>query len=100
MEELQKIGLHLNSDKTEIFTTVDNPPDFIDVDGDFIGILRPGEVHKYLGKHLPGEFEDRSLVEVQHRIRAAWGKFHQYRWQLTNSNILFFQVPKETPVHN
>ena len=36
---------------------------------------------------MPGELEDRSLVEVQHRIQAAWGKFHQYRWQLTNSNI-------------
>ena len=76
MEELQKIGLHLNNSKTKIFTTVDNPPDYIDVDGEFIGILPPGEVHKYLGRHLSGALDDRGPIEVQQRIHAAWGKFH------------------------
>ena len=87
MEELEKIGLHLNSAKTKILNTVQNVPHFLDVAGNFIQILQPGEVHKYLGRHLPGALSMRGPTEVKHRLQAAWYKFHQYRWQLTNPNV-------------
>ena len=51
MEELAKIGLHLNGSKTKILTTVANPPHFLDVDESFIQILQVGEFHRYLGRH-------------------------------------------------
>ena len=42
MEELAKIGLHLNGNKTKILTTVANPPHFLDVDENLIQIMQPG----------------------------------------------------------
>ena len=74
---------------TQGFSTrlVANPPHFLDVDESFIQIMQPGEFHKYLGRHLPGALLQRGPVEVQHRLQAAWYKFYQFRWQLTNANV-------------
>ena len=71
MEELEKIGLHLNNAKTKFLSTVQNVPHFLDVTGNFIQILQPGEVHTYLGKHLPGALSMRGPIEVKHRLQAA-----------------------------
>ena len=76
MEDLAKIGLHLNGSKTKILTTVANSLHFLDVDESFIQIMQPGEFHKYLGRHLPGALLERGPVEVQHRLQVAWYKFY------------------------
>eukprot|EP00973_Karenia_brevis_P085813 11903845-Karenia_brevis.AAC.1 len=37
---------------------------------------------KYLGRKLT--FHDQSQTELQNRIAAAWGKFNQFRHELTS----------------
>ena len=44
-EDLQRIGIQLNSNKTKIFTTEANHPDFIHIHDDLVQILAPNETH-------------------------------------------------------
>jgi hypothetical protein len=51
-------------------------PCFAEVAGDFIEILHGEHRHQYLGKILMGDLALRTNVEFDHRLHAAWAKFH------------------------
>ena len=44
-------------------------------------------VHKYLGRHIPGDLKTRGELEFAHRLAAAWGKFHKHRTTLLNKHV-------------
>ena len=80
--EFQRIGLEVNRSKTKILTNEDG--DFredvstiIPVGNQFFHVIGKHEWHKYLGKHLCFCCKHRADIEIQHRIAAAWAKFHQ-----------------------
>ena len=87
IEELAVIGLHLNAAKTKIFTTDEDAPDMIEVADSFISVLSDLDSHKYLGRKLPGNLNNRSSVEIAHRIQIAWMKFHQHTDVLIDKNV-------------
>ena len=75
---LANIGLELNAEKTRIIHY--NPASeiciaYIDVDGDMAQVLTNIETHMYLGRKITADLRRCSVVEVAHRINAAWGKF-------------------------
>ena len=86
--ELQKVGLHLNMDKTKIFTTDSlSTPLYLDVADGIVEVLRGSVAHKYLGRTLPGNLRLRGEVELSHRIQNAWAKFHKHRTTLTDRHV-------------
>ena len=87
IQELAVIGLHLNAAKTKIFTTDEDAPDMIEVADSFISVLSDLDSHKYLGRKLPGNLNNRSSVEIAHRIQIAWMKFHQHKDVLIDKNV-------------
>ena len=54
MEELEKIGLHLNSAKTKILSTVQNVPHFLDVAGNFYLDIAAGGSSQVFGQAFAG----------------------------------------------
>ena len=85
---LANIGLELNADKTRIITTAsETNVAYIDVDGDMVQVLTDIETHMYLGRKIPADLRRCSVVEVAHRINAAWGKFNKFRYVLTNRHV-------------
>ncbi|CAE7565538.1 unnamed protein product [Symbiodinium natans] len=87
-QELCKIGLELNADKTKIFTTLSlELPMYIEVDDDLLEVLFEGKTHKYLGRSLSGNVTKRAAVEVAHRSQVAWGKFMKHKHVLQNKHI-------------
>lgn len=87
VQELQAIGLHLNSKKSKILTTSSQGPMMIEVAGELVEVLYGQVAHKYLGRKIPGDLRSRNSVEVAHRIRCAWAKFCQHRDVLTDKNV-------------
>ena len=82
------IGLELNAEKTRIITTASETNiAYIDVDGDMVQVLTDIETHMYLGGKIPADLRRCSVVEVAHRINAAWGKFDKFRYVLTNRHV-------------
>ncbi|CAE8637533.1 unnamed protein product [Polarella glacialis] len=87
-EELANIGLHLNTSETKLFTTTSlDKPLFIDIAGGMVEVLTGTDFHKYLGRHLTGNFGIRSAAEFAHRMQCAWGKFHKHRPSLMNKRM-------------
>ena len=85
---LANIGLELNAEKTRIITTASETSiAYIDVDGDMVQVLTDIETHMYLGRKIPADLRRCSVVEVAHRINAAWGKFNKFRYVLTNRHV-------------
>ncbi|OLP93183.1 Retrovirus-related Pol polyprotein from type-2 retrotransposable element R2DM [Symbiodinium microadriaticum] len=77
---LANIGLELNAEKTRIITTAsETNVAYIDVYGDMVQVLTDIETHMYLGRKIPADLRRCSVVEVAHRINAAWGKFNKCR---------------------
>ena len=73
-QELCKIGLQLNADKTKIFTMSSlESPMYIEVDDDVLEVLFEDKTHKYLGRSLSGNVTKRAAVEVAHHSHVAWG---------------------------
>lgn len=87
IDELGQIDLHLNTNKTKIFTTEEEHPDYIDIRGDMVEILSQGAVHRYLGRILPGNLKQRGDIEVKNRLQNGWFRFHKERRTLTNKNV-------------
>ena len=87
MEELLQVGLQLNGTKSKILTTMATHVDFVDIRGEMFEVIDEVSVHKYLGRHLTGDLDDRGPSEAKHRIQAAWHQFHKYQKQLTNKNV-------------
>ena len=81
--DLASVGLSLNAAKfflTRLFTTTISPEvAYIDFGGEMMQVLSDGETHMYFG----GE----SRTGLAHRISAAWGKFHRFRFILVNKHL-------------
>ena len=80
VEELARIGLHLNSSKTKILCTVDDSIDFLDVGDTLVEVLSGDSCHKYLGRQLPGYLPNRGYKACGQRIQAGWVKGSQDNW--------------------
>ena len=87
IEELSKIGLELNASKTKILTNEMLEEEFISVGDVQIGIVPEDGKHKYLGRYLSGVFENRSTIEIAHRIQCGWYKFGRLASTLLNKNV-------------
>ena len=59
---------------------------FILVGNTEIGIIANDGKHKYLGRCLSGVFENRSIIEIAHRIQCGWQKYGRYASTLLNKN--------------
>ena len=59
----------------------------VDVGGMFIQVLPAEKSHKYLGRMINLHATNRTKVELNHRLQVAWGKFHQHRKWILDSNI-------------
>ena len=91
VEELAKVGLSLNADKTKILRgpIEDDGFDvsFVHIASDLVEVLDVQSSHKYLGKQLTLRLHERSQCEVKHRIQRAWASFHKHRKVLQNQHI-------------
>ena len=79
MEELLQVGIQLNGTKTKILTTIVTDFNFLDIRGGMIEVVNEISIHKYLGRRLSGDLDDRGPSEVQHRLQAAWHQFQKYQ---------------------
>ena len=59
----------------------------MDIGDAFIQVLDSDESHRYLGRLLNLDVSKRVGIELHNRINAAWGKFHQNRTWLMNSQV-------------
>ena len=85
--ELAACGLEMHQSKTKVLTNHNEEDlDFIDVSGLLIEILPYENTHRYLGRLISCSL-DRSQFEIQHRLKLAWGKYHQHRQWLTNKHV-------------
>jgi len=86
-EEARQVGLTLHPGKTKILHNAhcannrSRIPDHAHINGMDIEILNCGEHTKYLGRKLC--FSDSNRSEIEHRITAAWRKFHSLKQELT-----------------
>ena len=87
IEELRKFGLELNASKTKILTNEIQEEHFISVGDVQIGIVAEDGKHKYLGRYLSGVFENRSTIEIAHRLQCGWQKFGQHSSTLLNKSV-------------
>ena len=87
IEEFAKFGLELNSSKTKIITNEVVSYQFVDIAGSMVEVLGSNDEHRFLGRYLSGNLDNRAHVEVQHRIQVAWMKFSQHSKTLCNKNI-------------
>ena len=55
--------------------------------GEFIEILQDEQTHRYLGRNLVGDLALGTNVEFDHRLRAAWAKFHKYKHVIVNKHV-------------
>ena len=87
IEDLREIGLEVNTSKTKVLTNEISGDPFIMVGEEKLTIVGEHETHKYLGRYLSGVFENRSFVEVSHRIQCARHKFSRHSSTLCNTNV-------------
>ena len=90
--ELKRIGLEVNRSKTKILTNEDGYfreglSTIIPVGNQFFHVIGKHEWHKYLGKHLYFCCKHHADIEIQHRIAAAWAKFHQKAYIFKNKEL-------------
>ena len=84
---IRKIGLGLNTSKTKVITNEMVSYEYVDIVGSMVEVLGPNSEHKFLGRYLSGNLDNRVHTEVQHRIKVGWMKFGQYSKTLCNKNI-------------
>ena len=92
VEELSRAGLSVNARKTKILTTdvnvaVDEAPLFIDAGGGMVEVVKHAGTHKYLGRLLIGDLRMRGKCNLEHRMKCAWLKYHQFADTMQNRNI-------------
>ena len=87
IEELGEIGLNLNAAKTKIITNEVQDDNFVMIGDVKVDVIEENGTHKYLGRYLPGVFENRGNIEITHRIQCAWYKFHRHSSTLCNKNV-------------
>jgi len=87
-EELLKVGLQLNPEKSRALTTeLSETPLFMEVSSAFVEVLGANVAHKYLGRKVTGNLKQRNQVELDHRIQIAWMRFHKHRDVLLDRNV-------------
>ena len=91
-EELRKVGLRLNTNKTKILHTPmeqdeNTRLDYVEIGDGLVQILHPDQSHRYLGKMLSMSAELRGSIEFNHRKQQAWIAFHKHKQILLNQNI-------------
>lgn len=87
-EKLAHIGLTLNFAKIKIVTTCTlQNPTVIQMGDVFLEVLVGYDVHKYLGKILTGHLRKRGRLEIAHRPKVCWGKFHEHAHILLNKHV-------------
>ena len=87
IEEFAKFGLELNTSKTKIITNEVLDYQYVDIAGSMAEVLGAGENHRFLGRYLSGDLDNRANIEVRHRIKIAWMKFGHHARTLCNKNI-------------
>ena len=74
-EELAAVGLIMNAEKTKILHTVFEDDrsdiDYVEIAGGLVRILRPDQVHRYLGRHLNLVASLRIDKEMAYRRKQA-----------------------------
>ena len=87
-DELAAVGLEMHENKTKILTScLEHHYHFVDIGNMMIEILPSEKAHKYLGRMLSLNPDEREAFEVRNRLRAAWAKFHQHRRWLLNRHV-------------
>ena len=91
-KELRKVGLVLNTDKTNILHTPleddeNTKLDYVEIDGGLVQILHPEESHRYLGRLISMSADGRGNIEFNNRRRQAWAAFHKHKRILLNQNV-------------
>ena len=61
--------------------------EYVDIAGSMVEVLGTNGKHRFLGRYLCGNLDNRVPIEVQHRIQVAWMKFGQHSKTLCNKNI-------------
>ena len=92
VEELSRAGLSVNARKTKILTTdvnvaADEAPLFIDAGGGMVEVVKHAGTHMYLGRLLSGDLRMRGKCNLEHRMKCAWLKYHQFADTMQNRNI-------------
>ena len=87
VEAFRTVGLELNAAKSKILTNAPIDHSYVDVTENFVEIIDAGSYHKYLGRHISGEFIFREMTEINHRIQVAWYRFGHHKQVLCNRNI-------------
>ena len=62
--------------KTTITTQPQSAPLYINVAGDLVEVVTGKGAHKYVGKLVPGDLEQRAQIDYAHKIRLAWNTIH------------------------
>ena len=88
--ELNAVGLQLNVQKTKILhndaACIDGDVDVVQINGDFVEILRLAESHRYLGRKLNLSIH-RCDIEFKNRVQQAWYAFKKHQKVLLNRNV-------------
>ena len=89
--ELNKVGLQLNADKSEIlhisYQDEDANRDFCEIHGEFVKILHGNASHKYLGRTLSLSASTRTDTEFDFRCQQAWASFHKHKKVILNKHV-------------
>lgn len=89
--ELQKVGLHLNADKTKVLHSciydTGSDRDYVDINNEFVRVLHDHESHRYLGRLLSLSPSNRVQIELQNRKNHAWASFHKHKKIILNTHV-------------
>ena len=87
IQEFAKFGFELNTSKTKIITNEVVSYEYVDIAGSMVEILGPNSEHRFLGRYLSGDLDNRVYAETQHRTKVAWMKLGQHSKTLCNKNV-------------
>ena len=75
IRELQKVGLHLNADKSRILHSSSEDEgankDYVEISGEFVRVLHGNNYHRYLGRQLCLSAAERVSIELIYRKKQA-----------------------------
>ena len=80
-DESKKIGLKIHRGKTKYMTNFNTNKKIIVENTE----IEKVEEYRYLGQNI--EMKDKTLKEVQKRIRAGWSAFGKYKFIFTNKEM-------------
>ena len=80
-DESKKIGLKIHRGKTKYMTNFNTKKKIIVENTE----IEKVEEYRYLGQNI--EMKDKTLTEVQKRIRAGWSAFGKYKFIFANKEM-------------